>query len=265
MKKILTIVTLFIMAMSAWASEKVEHLVERGETIESIAKKYNVSVQSILDANPNAKTLFYAGMILVIPENTVSQSNQIAQQPKQNYISDNENNDVEKSAVIANNERNNKTIVPNTYGVKPSDFNNVWIGYNATFDSFRYGMYGLGSFNYDDDGWGSTVSVHANFGLVSSDYTTCLVKFGPVYGSVLSPNVMVSALFRGVGGGYSKIKVDDKGKKSSATKFTGGITLTPCINFKFDKLILGLGYEFGWIYNNDGIYHCAQITLGLDI
>lgn len=44
----------------------VEHTIERGETIESIAKLYGVTPDDIIKANPNAKDMFYAGMVLKI-------------------------------------------------------------------------------------------------------------------------------------------------------------------------------------------------------
>ncbi len=56
-----------ISMMTMAQTQSVTHVVQRGETIESIAKNYNVSVEDINKANPNADGMFYAGMKLAIP------------------------------------------------------------------------------------------------------------------------------------------------------------------------------------------------------
>ena len=48
----------------------VTHVVQRGETIESIAKQYNVTVADINKANPNAEGVVYVGMKLNVPTNS---------------------------------------------------------------------------------------------------------------------------------------------------------------------------------------------------
>lgn len=55
-------------------TQTVTHIVQRGETIESIAEYYHVSVDDINKANPNAEGLIYTGMKLVVP---VQQSKEI--------------------------------------------------------------------------------------------------------------------------------------------------------------------------------------------
>lgn len=57
-----------LMAMAQ--HQVVTHVVQRGETIESIAKQYNVSVADINKANPNAEGVVYVGMKLAIPVGT---------------------------------------------------------------------------------------------------------------------------------------------------------------------------------------------------
>ena len=54
-------------SITASAQTTVTHTVERGETVESIAKKYNVMPQDIINANPDAVELIFAGMKLDIP------------------------------------------------------------------------------------------------------------------------------------------------------------------------------------------------------
>ena len=60
---LLCIVCMFAMAQS----QTVTHVVQRGETLESIAEYYKVSVDDINKANPNADGMVYVGMKLNIP------------------------------------------------------------------------------------------------------------------------------------------------------------------------------------------------------
>lgn len=57
------------------AQEIKTHIVQRGETIQSIAEKYQVSVEAIKNANPHSGGLVYVGLKLKIPsamDNTLS-------------------------------------------------------------------------------------------------------------------------------------------------------------------------------------------------
>lgn len=45
----------------------VTHIVDRRETLASIAKKYNISEQELISANPDAGQFIYDGMELTIP------------------------------------------------------------------------------------------------------------------------------------------------------------------------------------------------------
>lgn len=69
MKKI--IVSIIVSVLTATAMAQKSHSVKQGETIESIAKQYNVTVDEIKKVNPNAE-LFFPGLILNIPKSTAS-------------------------------------------------------------------------------------------------------------------------------------------------------------------------------------------------
>lgn len=64
----------FFFQMSA---DTTVHVVQRGETLESVAGKYGVNVQQIKEANPNMGKLFYAGLKLNIPEKMSEDSSSI--------------------------------------------------------------------------------------------------------------------------------------------------------------------------------------------
>ena len=74
-KAIAIIAVLLLCASSAWAEEIKKHVVERGETLSSIATKYGVSQEEIIKLNPEAKQFIYVGMELVIPVTPAETSN----------------------------------------------------------------------------------------------------------------------------------------------------------------------------------------------
>ena len=65
-------------------SQTVTHVVQRGETLESIAEYYKVSVEDINKANPNADGIVYVGMKLSIPTNGTIQ-NIVTKEERQSY------------------------------------------------------------------------------------------------------------------------------------------------------------------------------------
>lgn len=60
-------IALHLIWTAAFAQSQREHMVERGETITSIAKKYGISPQELIDANPDIADYFFTGLILNIP------------------------------------------------------------------------------------------------------------------------------------------------------------------------------------------------------
>lgn len=66
MKKLILSLTLLIAAVAG--ASALEHTVQRGETLESVAKAYNITTQQLVNANPGADKLFYVGLKLNIPE-----------------------------------------------------------------------------------------------------------------------------------------------------------------------------------------------------
>lgn len=74
-KKIILSVLLCTACMLSMAqNQTITHVVQRGETLESIAEYYKVSVEDINKANPNADGMVYVGMKLNIPTNSTIQN-----------------------------------------------------------------------------------------------------------------------------------------------------------------------------------------------
>lgn len=81
--------TVCVLAMAQ--SQTITHIVQRGETIESIADYYKVSVADINKANPNADGIIYVGMKLNIPASTSPKNETRTEKTTTSGISSNEN------------------------------------------------------------------------------------------------------------------------------------------------------------------------------
>ena len=67
-KRLMAIVAIVLVGISALAQNVRKHIVDRGETLASIAEKYAVSTEEIVKLNPDAAQFVYVGMELTIPE-----------------------------------------------------------------------------------------------------------------------------------------------------------------------------------------------------
>ena len=70
MKNFLTVI-LITLAINLGAQNYVQHKVQEGETIESIAKKYLVTPFDIFALNPDAKSNFQTNTVLIIPNSKI--------------------------------------------------------------------------------------------------------------------------------------------------------------------------------------------------
>lgn len=89
MKRFSIFILCLLSLLSAWSKE---HVVQRGETLYSIAQSYNITTDQLLEANPTAANLFFVGLKLNIPESTTTApaqkpAQQVATQeaPQSNY------------------------------------------------------------------------------------------------------------------------------------------------------------------------------------
>lgn len=69
--QIIIIAVCWIMSLSASANS-AKHIVDRGETLESIAVFHDTTIEEIVELNPTASELIYVGMELEIPAKTSS-------------------------------------------------------------------------------------------------------------------------------------------------------------------------------------------------
>lgn len=78
-KRFLCSLLLAIGVLVCMAQTMQKHTVQRGETMESIAQKYGVTVSAMKEANPNIGEYFYVGMVLNVPERVSYQERDTAE------------------------------------------------------------------------------------------------------------------------------------------------------------------------------------------
>src|SRR6187431_419256 len=72
----LIVIALFLCSVSVFSQEdNIKHTIVKGETISSIAQKYNVSITSIYKLNPKAKKTLQLNQVLLIPNSESKKEN----------------------------------------------------------------------------------------------------------------------------------------------------------------------------------------------
>lgn len=173
-KLITLLVTAVLGVFMATAQTKtITHTVGRGETLESIAKRYGTTREKIIELNPDATQFIYVGMELVIPvimANEIQKNNSKGTEIAQGYRENEEKNYLE--------EYNNKTFNEVLH-------RNFWVAQYQLGD-FRYAeytsCYGVGIFfpsicNWGAFHFGGNLNFSINAGVVK--YWGCLFDFGP--------------------------------------------------------------------------------------
>lgn len=262
-KKLLTLVC-FLLSVICMHAE-VEHVVERGETLESIAKQYNVTPQSIIAVNPQVADMFFAGIVLIIPQGDTNTLQSVGDAVNSNpsYTISSGNSSENKILYSANNSVKAE-IANNDEEVTIEDFSNWFVTYCARFDAFGQGRYGLGWNSFNKSGFGFTMSILGSWGLTKPGIL--MYEFGPSYGYAFNKYLAGSASLRGIvdGGSYDYLSFNSSGRpvKKSKYKVSGGITVTPQLLIRLNKFIVGVGYELGWHHGSKALYHDFQFTFG---
>nr|WP_315201019.1 LysM peptidoglycan-binding domain-containing protein [uncultured Flavobacterium sp.] len=74
----LIVIALFLCSVSVFSQDNnIKHSIVKGETISSIAQKYNVSIDAIYKLNPKAKKTLQLNQILLIPNSEAKKTNDL--------------------------------------------------------------------------------------------------------------------------------------------------------------------------------------------
>lgn len=230
-------------------SKEIEHIIERGETIESVAQKYKVTADDIKKANPEMGGSFYAGTVIIIPE--------VAQTAESIIVTDNEvKTGMEKSAQAYGSFTESTSSTPalssSSEGDTASLFGSTYLFYMANPEHFDLGVYGIGFDNYKSNGIGYTAAIGLSYGIVKPGSISFL--FGGTYGVPVNEFILPALKLRGFIGfgemnvGYKTIQSvrDTKNYDINEIVCNGGIYFTPEIKFRINTIIIGIGYDLGF-------------------
>lgn len=250
-KKIfLTVVFCTVSVFAMAQSQTVTHVVQRGETIESIAEIYKVSVRDINKANPNADGIVYVGMKLNVPiEKMDTYTDEAplqddAEQRNTQTVSYYSTPTKRKGNVSTNTWVRNQTRSMWGLTYFACDFEDVKASghYGLTLDMLNIGesLFGfnttLGSFNY---------------GLVDKEHTTDLILFDPNVSYEIVQNVILSLPVQAM------CNVSFEG---SDTKTAWGWAISPRLYYSFGKVNVNAG-----ILVNGGFKKEEDVTCGFTV
>lgn len=143
-------------------ADTVVHVVQRGESLESIAEKYGVNVQQIKEVNPNMGNLLYAGLKLNIPEGLqerVSNKKTEKREPQDEKQPSNQGLEIKKTTDLSSNSyAATEQSYPDAYNGNANNADNAEIF--PIFISVKYDRIGITDF--DDSFSGFSVGLLTN-------------------------------------------------------------------------------------------------------
>lgn len=220
-------ITAILAVISNIAFAEITHIVERGETIEDVAKKYNVSVEDIKTANPDMGSVFFSGMKIKIPENAASQNVQSVDIPNEEAVVNNPTTYTEEKHTEEN-------VIPQTRKPVAKTYDTV---YHPIFAVAQYlmgdfksaktsGAYGLGIVASSISHWGRFhVGANVNF-LINAGFVDdwgCIISFGPSARIDINKSFFVNIPVNAI----CSVTFPDG---STDTETTWGASIAPCIH-----------------------------------
>jgi len=260
--KRLFICLIALLSVTMLMAQQVFHTIQRGETLESIAKKYHISVNDLKQANPNTADMCYAGQKLIIPS------------PSNNVSVDNSQIETKSNAPVQND------IQAKTGIAQQSTYqNDTNVGKDMNTADVNYEQDGGLDIQYHaiDDGWGISLEsvvkyiifgLEYNFGKTPEGVTSnsgLEIYLGGNYRYYLTENFYFEG--RLLAGYYQwdvkynkKIGIDDQKQREA---FVG---LSPRAGIKFGKLGISAGYRWDWVKMKFDKENCLdRFTVGLTV
>lgn len=257
-KRILSSTIFALFTLSATAQSEVKsHTVQRGETYESIAQLYGVSVDAIKRANPNNYNLIYAGMKLVIPESAgnVVTTSEPASQPKSTTKAD-KKKQKEVSTSNAYKQEPTTTHTSSTSDRSESSSKSQernqsrvlgGLTYYATdFKGFKgsshYGIT-LDVLNIEGSLFGFNTTLGGlNYGFVDSDWASYQCWFGPNISYEVVPNISIALPVQANVDVFFDVPTDIKDPNSEKKdKTIWGWAVSPRVYCHINRLSINVG------------------------
>ncbi len=235
---------LLLIFLNMTAQTNTSHIVLRGETLESIAKKYGKTVDDLQRLNPSTKKYVYAGMKLIIPPaSNTSQSMQA-----QDQAPDDQTTNVSKAETTPI----KKKMVHDAYShrdMERHDYNSVGITIGHDFTDLVGITYGIQYQHFLKNGIGATFAVDANYGI--EDYPDIVLKVGPSY------VYHITNMFYATGTAcYTLTFANYNGKTGKVS----GASFIPAIGASFNTILVSVNGNFHW-RNGGGIGVGAYLSV----
>lgn len=256
MKKILLMIAFIIAIGINCAMANRTHTVQKGESIESISKMFQISEEELCAANPGIETLFYIGLKLNIPDvKKTSITDNVIETPTPIQ---NDSHSENYSAQIGEYNASDNDMTPAvSYNSFESERNaSVFeIGYSAsTFKDVKTsGSYGI-SFMYLIKQIAPNLYAgfraspfNLNFGLVDSDFVSDTITLGPAVGYYFTPKIFVAVPLELMCNVYFH---------GTDTKTAWGLDLSPCV-YIGDRFGVYLGPQFSVGFNQRSKIQCG--------
>ncbi len=224
-KRLIMLLALSIGIISSIVAQSAQtHIVARGETLTSIAKKYGTTTERIIELNPAAGQFVYVGMELKIPE--VQQTEQV--QPQQ-IIKPVETVQPQVPTTPSSSSEISETTL--------SDFSAFKLHYTASFDDFKHGAYGLGFhlLGMNESLFGITFNLYYNGGIIDPRLATVSTTFGPNIGGHFGNHF---AVFMPL---LVSLSLTGKGDGSNLDTFGWGLSLQPTGALRFGRFVIYAG------------------------
>lgn len=228
----------FGVSLAIAQTNTIKHTVDRGETLQSIAKRYATTETKIIELNPDAAQFVYVGMELVVPVVVSQETTKLTISDNSTFVSDHAL-PMEQISSSANEIDGLKWIQASYlygFGDGPAKYKSAY-GLHFTGQRIIHNKYGIGV----------TFGATDNVGFVPLDNSTLGFFLGPAF-SYFPENTKCVYLTLPVCLALNSYFVKnqekaERGIDSSDQKTKFGFLTTPQINVRISKIMLSAGID----------------------
>lgn len=239
MKRIISILLTVILFSSVVYAEEKTHVVKKGETIESIAKTFGITTESLIEANPTLKQYMYAGMTLKIPAATAQPTAQTATATEA------------IPSAIAEPATTTESATAQTAKTMPTEYIHWGLAYTAGLDELDAGFYGFKIDRITPMGWNANARILTNFGIKGTKFkdSNTWWAVGANYCPIASESaflyfpILLNAL------NYTEITYDEYLKEEKKAKLGIGLSVEPSVMLRLGGFNLTAGLSIYWFHH----------------
>lgn len=224
MKRPLFVLLSLLFTIGIYAQSTITHTVQRGETIESVAQKYGVSVYALQQENPDTKEYFYVGMKLTIPPKT-KVSTTSTPLPRQQT----------SSSGLNSSQRDTSFDMYSNSSLDGSDYTSIGLTFGSDFSDLVGMSYGIQGRYFLDNRFGATLGISANYGL--EEYADIVVRVGPSY---VYP---FNDFFYFIGSLCYTLTIAESDYNSGNVS---GVSFIPTFGISINKVRIGVNADLRW-------------------